>query len=294
MRNLTIQRTKSFVGSFAKIRVYIEDHCTNELTIKNIPCRKLGELKNGETKTFRVGEESVRIFVIADTVSKDICNEVYMLPTGSADIFLSGKNTYNPMAGNPFRFDGVTDEMTLQNRKQSKGKNVVVLVVALLIGLAIGFFATSGLFSSDKKGDPKTFSSDGMRITLTDQFKKLEGKEFSDYTVCYATKDFVVLALEERFSLYPGLEDYTLEEYGDMAIAYNGLTDSYLRTKDGITFFEYTGKNPDNGEVYEYFACVYKTEDAFWLIQFSAGEEDSDKYEEQFLEWASSVEFYEE
>ena len=293
MRNLTIQRTKSMVGSFAKVKVYIEDHCTNELTIQNVPCRKLGELKNCETKTFQVGEESVRIFVIADTVSKDFCNELYVLPTDTEDIFLSGKNTYNPAAGNPFRFDGITDEVTLQNRKQGKGKNMLVLVVALLIGLAIGFIATSGLFSGGA-GDPKTFSGDGMRITLTDRFEKMDGEDFSAYTVCYASKDFVVMATKEEFSLLAGAENYTLEEYGDLVIANNGLTDSYLRTKEGLTFFEYTAKSSDSSEVYGYFACVYKAEDAFWLIQFSAGEEELDKYEEQFIEWANSVEFYEE
>ena len=48
MRNLTIHREKTFVGSLVKLKVYIEDTLVNELEINGIPCRKLGDLKNGE------------------------------------------------------------------------------------------------------------------------------------------------------------------------------------------------------------------------------------------------------
>lgn len=48
MRNLTIKREKSFVGSLAKMKVYIEDPTSNEICINDISCRKIGDLKNGE------------------------------------------------------------------------------------------------------------------------------------------------------------------------------------------------------------------------------------------------------
>ena len=48
MRKLTIKRAKSFVASLTKVKVYIEDQLSNELTINNVPCRKLGNIKNGE------------------------------------------------------------------------------------------------------------------------------------------------------------------------------------------------------------------------------------------------------
>ncbi|MBP1575986.1 MAG: hypothetical protein J6A68_00485 [Oscillospiraceae bacterium] len=47
MRNLTIKRTKSFVGCLGKMKIYIEDPTSNELLINNTPCRKIGDLKNG-------------------------------------------------------------------------------------------------------------------------------------------------------------------------------------------------------------------------------------------------------
>jgi hypothetical protein len=77
----------------------------SELVINNVPCRKLGELKNGEEKTFVIGENSAKVFVIADTLSRNYCNEYYQLPDGQDDILLSGKNNFNPASGNAFRFD---------------------------------------------------------------------------------------------------------------------------------------------------------------------------------------------
>ena len=50
MRNLTIKRTKSFVACLAKMKIYVEDPTSNEICINNTPCRKLGDLKNGEEK----------------------------------------------------------------------------------------------------------------------------------------------------------------------------------------------------------------------------------------------------
>ena len=50
MRTLTIKRAKSFVACLAKMKVYVEDPTSREIVINNVPCRKLGDLKNGEEK----------------------------------------------------------------------------------------------------------------------------------------------------------------------------------------------------------------------------------------------------
>ncbi len=50
MRNLTILRRKKAAAALGKMKVYIEDPFSNELDIKDVPCRKLGELKNGVEK----------------------------------------------------------------------------------------------------------------------------------------------------------------------------------------------------------------------------------------------------
>ena len=149
MRYLTITRKKSFVGCLGKMKVYIEDPYSNELTINGFPCRKLGTLKNGETATFPISDQAARVFVIADTLSKGYCSDCYPLPAGTENVAISGKNTFNPGAGNPFRFDGVTDPEILANRKKGSGKGILFLIICCIIGAIVGSLlgsaAASGL-----------------------------------------------------------------------------------------------------------------------------------------------------
>lgn len=105
MRNLTIKRNKSFAGCFGKVRVYIEDRNAGELDIKGYPCRKLGELKNGEEKTFSIGNEQLKLFIIGDAMTRDFCMDWKNIPAGANDLRFSGKNTFDPQNGNPFVFD---------------------------------------------------------------------------------------------------------------------------------------------------------------------------------------------
>ena len=105
MRNLTVKREKSFVACLITMKVFAEDKEHGETVIDGTPCRRIGELKNGEEKTFPIGEDDVKIFVIADELSKSFCFDCYALPAGSEDVFLSGRNRFSLSSGNSFRFD---------------------------------------------------------------------------------------------------------------------------------------------------------------------------------------------
>ena len=146
MRKLTIKRTKRFVACLMKMKVYIEDRSASEITINDIPCRKLGEIKNGEEKTFEIGEEAAKVFVIADTLSKNYCNDFYEIPEGQEDIFLTGKNHFNLANGNAFRFDNNPSASALANRKRGTNKGLVVLIVAIVVGAIIGFVIGFNMF----------------------------------------------------------------------------------------------------------------------------------------------------
>lgn len=190
MRNLTLKRTKSFVGCLVKLKIYIEDPASNEITINNISCRKIGELKNGEEKTFQIDECAAKVFVIADTFSKDYCNEFYQLPDGSEDISLSGKNKFNPANGNAFRFDDNENAEIAANRKKGTRKGLIVLIVAIVIGALAGYAAYSGITGafklfSDRSAEAKTFFCDGMNITLTGEFRETD---IDVYNVAYDSK----------------------------------------------------------------------------------------------------------
>ena len=75
-------------------------------------------------------------------LSKEYCNDFYVLPEGQEDISLTGQNRFNPANGNAFRFDNNNNAEALEGRKRGTKKGVVALVVAIAVGFVIGFVIT--------------------------------------------------------------------------------------------------------------------------------------------------------
>ena len=289
MRNLTITRTKSFVGCLGKMKVYIEDPTASEIVINNVPCRKIGELRNGEVRTFAVDERAQKVFVIADKLSKSYCNDFYQLPEGQEDVFLSGKNKFAPSIGNAFRFDNNYDPAALTARQKTHKKGWIITILAIILGFAVGFAVTTMLLSDDAP-EPKTFSSNGMSVTLTEEFR--ESNAGGDrFTVTYESQNVAVFALREPFSLAPDAKDYTLKKYANLVLEANDLSGARTKTLGDLFYLEYASENPQTKDTYRYFAFLYKTEDAFWMIQFATLDADAEQYFEQIVQWAESVEF---
>ena len=287
MRKLIIKRTKSFVGCLGKMKIYIEDIYGSDIVINNVPCRKLGDLKNNEEKTFEIGEDPAKVFVIADKLSKNYCNEFYQLPFGQEDVFLSGQNKFNPANGNAFRFDNNENAEALQNRKKGSKKGLAILCVVAILGSVMGYFVGSDVLSGTKT-EPKAFSDNGMNITLTNEFIYTPT---DNYTNCYDSNKVAVFALKEEFSLLDGSENFTLEQYGDLVLQNNGFSSLEIKNIDGLIGFEYEYTNPDTNDTYKYVSFVYKSNDAFWLVQFATLTENSDEYYSKITEWAKSVYF---
>lgn len=284
MRTLTIKRNKTSVAFLAKLKVYIEDSIQNELEISGVPCRKLGELKNGEEKTFQIGDNAAKVFVISDKLSRNYSNDYYPLPAGTEPVYLTGKNCYDLRAGHPFRFDGVTDEAVLANRKKGNNMGTLVMIAALVVGLAVGFVSS---FLNQESNAPKDFSVYGMTITLTEAFDE---ESFEGFTQCYESRDIAVFALREPFTMMDGMKNYSLERYGTMVMQANGITGEGLQTQGDFAYFTYTSEGGDS-ETYYYFATVHKGTNAFWLIQFAVEQDMAQEYEDEFLQWADSVTF---
>lgn len=289
MRELKIKRMKSFVACGVRDKVYIEDYDNPDIKINKIPCRKLGKLKNGEEKIFEIDDNAARLYVICDKLSKNYCNDYYPLPEGNENIVLCGTNQYNPFVGNPFRFYGVDEnEEVRAHRKKNTKKGIVtkvlVFLIAFVLCIALGF-ATAFLLEAE----PQSFESNGMSITLTDEFYE---SEVDGYTFCYESYDTVVLGLREGFDLAEGFENCTLDEYADLIIENNGIDQSVeVQHRDGVTYFEYVWTNPDSDVNYVYYTAVYKSTDAFWQIQFIADEENYDGLLPEFEKYAKSIQF---
>ncbi len=280
MRTLTVTRGKTFVGCISKIRLYIEDHTAPEISILDTPCRLLGTLKNGETQAFEITEEAVKIFAIADKASKHYCNEFYPIPAGFDPVTLSGQCRYDPASGNPFRFDGVTDEAVLANRRKNTRRGIIVGVVAVAVGVIIGLTSTGVLFPEKEQA----FTGSDYSITLTDRFEK---ESYEGYEAIYEKDDVVVMISKETFA--------SLGEYGSVSVTeYNEIiregtkapTKTELRTQDNLCYYDHTAVI--DGENYTYRVFAYKGSDAFWLVQFVVYTEDLEKTDADIMIWAKS------
>lgn len=290
MRKLSILRTKSFVASAMKMTVYIEDQEYGDVMINDVPCQMLGTLANGEAGEFYISTIAAKVFVIADKLSKSYCYDYYSLPEGEEDIYLSGKNQFNPIVGNPFRFDGVEEPEVLESRKQANKKGLIVMIAALAAGIALGlgiFFLTSGL-----GGGKQDFSADGLTITLTEDYTEIPGTGFS---LCCEGPEAAMFALKEDFSLMPGLENYSVKQYAETVFQNNPMAaDSQLQTEGDLNWFEYSYQNLGEEEPYHFFVYIFKSDDAFWMVQFAAPEEIAEENAQKIEKWAKSVSFADE
>ena len=289
MRTLTILRRKCFVACLAKMRVYLEDAQNDELTIHDVPCRLLGTLKNGEEASYSIGDEAARIFVIADKMSKEYCNEVYPLPAGTEDVRLCGANRYNPANGNAFVFDGAESQETAANRKHGVRKGLLVLLIALAVGLTVGFVG-SYLVRRALSSKPQTFTAENLCITLTSRFCEVEQE---DYVACYQTNEVAVMISMEDVSAVPQLVDATEATYAKLMIAYTGV-DATVLEANGQTHFVYQYAVDEAGTLCDYCTCIKKNGAAFWTVQFACKDDDYARYEATFLDYAASITFTEE
>lgn len=146
MRNLTVKRQKSVVACIVRMKVYIEDINSNDIVVDGKTYRKLGDVGNGEEMTFSIDENEHNIIVIADTLSKGFCNDLCKIPAGQNNVFVSGKNVFNPAAGNAFRFDGTTDINIIKNRKNGSLKGALVLIASLAFGAVLGYILVSLMY----------------------------------------------------------------------------------------------------------------------------------------------------
>lgn len=151
-----------------------------------------------------------------------------------------------------------------------------LLLGVLCIGLLCGCTAK-----------PETFSKGEISLTLTSGFDEL--KQEGAFAV-YGSRDEAVMIQKEDFSTLADIgisKDSTLTDYANAVIHANELRDTTVEERDGVVCFIYeatTGK-----KTYAYLATVQKSDDAFWLIQFSAIKDKFDEKEATFLTYAKSV-----
>ena len=287
VRRLWIHRRKSPVARMAKMKVYIEDPDGDAL-INGFLCRKLGELKNGQMRSFSIGNQALRVFVVADSFSRDLNNAFALIPEGEEDAVLSGRNVKKSMGKSGFCFDtgAVTEPETGGNRIMM----ALAVIAAILIGIGAGLGAAVASYGISTAESPETFAAEELRITLTDDFRETE---VSGYTACFASGETAVFVLREE----PDREvfgDLSLDVYGAMILANSGFgQDVRIEKEDGLTTFHAVRVQPETGRSYYYYCGLFRSADAYWLVQITTVAEDPEMRIPLFRQWLMSVNFVE-
>ena len=133
----------------------------------------------------------------------------------------------------------------------------------------------------------KTFTSNGLMVTLTEDFRKIS---LPGYTVCYQSESVTVIALKESFSLKEGMKDWTLFEYANRVQVSNHEHSPTVPQKVGDHMvMEYLFFDSIDYTKYHYYTCMYKGTDAFWTIQFICKRDEIAQHKANFIKWADSV-----
>ncbi len=281
MRRVYLTREKSLVGCLAKLQVYIEDQERAEVELDGIPCRVITALENGETVDFAISEEARHIFVIVTANTRKYCGDKILISAGDTDIELVGKNIYNPGLGNPFRFNGVTDEDVLADRKRESRKGVALTALAVLIGLVFGF-----MLSADKLlVRDKSFISDGFEIVLTTNFSD----KYEDGVYYFGSKDCSVAVYEYGYADHVTIEAMNVDEFLEVLKSSGHFaSDARIVSESGMSFVEDRAES-NSGEIRSYMTVFAKGEESFFLFEFGCEVEDYPSLRASFIEWASTI-----
>lgn len=157
-------------------------------------------------------------------------------------------------------------------------KSVIILFVA----------ANLILLMSSCSAKMRNFEKDGMLITLTSDYKETEPGNLTSY---YKSPRAAVTSVKKDIDLLNELgisSDISTLDYAELIVKSSGIEVSVYE-QNALTYFEYA-ENTNFGS-FKYLACVYKDDDAFWLVQFSCQADIYNDMKSEFLKFAQSVSF---
>lgn len=289
MRKLTIIRHRAWAGSIVPVKIYVEDP-TGKTKINGVKCRKLGSVKNGKEATFEIPTDAVKIFAIEFLLEKNLCCDFYELEAGEEDVVLHGAVNSDPLAGNPFRFHSNNSASAKAMRAKNRKKCTLLYVVSFVVAFGLG--VVGGLMSSGVISVPKTIRFDEFSIKVNTEFSEAGDMEVFGMML-YETED-VGLVITKDSSL-SGVNFYavSLPMYADAIESTLGPElglDINFNFKDGLCVSRYTQRS-EYGEKVAMYCFLYKSDEAFWVVEFAVMADQEEEYKDDIYEWAQSVKF---
>lgn len=286
-RRVTFKRNLSFACGFSQLSIYVEDVGGNE-HIGDVSCRRLCTLKNGQERTVDVSCDDVRIFVVLNRNNKMICIGEMILDAGSENLKIRGICKFSLSKEPVFVFSGRESESVKYSKISGPVKILIVGVVLVLCLAAIHLYQPIMNYFYSISKVPMTYETEKMSITLTKAFAEIGPDEYF-YNTYYALSGCWVLILQNDFEKYPDLIWYNDEQYCDFIQKANGDSEVAVSHTDELTYF--VVEDNIKGRDTTYYMFAYKTDEAFWLIQFGGYTDEVDYWIDSFMDFAKSVEF---
>lgn len=282
MRNLTIYRKSAMAGKLAKMNVFVEDPNSNELVLLDRHYKKLGDLKNGEAKTFQVTEDAAKVIVVSEREGRNARWGFYMLDQGNEDVALSGKTTLEK--GGQFVFEFDTESGPINTQKINKRRVIKRWFVRILIMV----LCVLGLRSC--KPEPKTFTVENLNITLTTDFEK---EDTEDALMKFDSKKVSVYVNKVMHIFDKDLRVLSAEEYAKFAADNVGVNADITKKANGWVKYDYK-KDLGTINASHHFVYFYKTPSVFWIVEFVTPNRYADNCGDDIEQWANSMVFNEQ
>lgn len=158
-----------------------------------------------------------------------------------------------------------------------------IRVIALVLAMAL----LTGCTLLPSKDSTKSYSCRDLTMEIPSKMKDVSGQEeFSGFTFALDSNKLVIFGLNETFSDYPALEEYTTKDYADLLIQVYGVNSTVQeRSGKDYHYLVYTA-DTDLGE-FTYMAGIFRNSNGFWMIQVCTPTEKYDQ--EEFFSYLDTV-----
>lgn len=258
-----------------------------EYIIDGIECKKVRPLLCFSQMTFDVGVDDKEFLLVTESDKENLGIFKCLIPDEADSLIrVSAKETDHKIEVSFDLLDRNRGEAKAANRKGRVLIVVLAIIICNIVAICFAFFGDyiHSLASISKK--PHTFYTEDFTITLNSSFTIDEDDCFD---MIYVTKFCYVGFSEYDYESYPEIADVSAEDYCDMLVKINPIAE-YDIVKDGdLIYVEFEEKLETK---YTYRIYVYKTDEAFWLVQFSSPTKKHDVWSANYDEWAKSVKFH--
>ncbi len=155
----------------------------------------------------------------------------------------------------------------------------------------LGWIADSlgGIFGGTAMEDYNIHFVDELTFNLPGDYESFDVESLG-YTAGFTTDEELVLVLREDAALFDNFDDITVMDYAELVLKNNGSPADEIQSEGWLTLFEY-----DTAEGFHYMVFLYKSEEAFWVVQHASATESFDEaMREEACGIAGSVSFDEQ